>query len=36
MSWKRTKARKRILKNIADNGKCDNMGNTNKAVIYIP
>ena len=30
MSWKRTRAAKRILKTNVSNGKCDDMGNTKK------
>ena len=36
ISWKRTKAAKGILKTNVNNGKCDNMGNTNKTVIHMP
>ena len=36
ISWKRSKAVKGILKANINNGKCDNMGNTNETVIYIP
>ena len=35
-SCKRTKAAKRILRTNVNNGKCDNMGNTNRTVILIP
>ena len=31
-----TKAGKRIVRTNVNNGKCDNMGNTNKTVTHIP
>ena len=36
ISWKRTEAAKRIVKNDVNNGKFDNMGNATKTVIHIP
>ena len=35
-SCKTTKAANGILRTNVNNGKCDNMGNTNRTVILIP
>ena len=36
MSWKRTKATKRILKTNVNIGRYDNIENANKTLIHIP